>query len=192
MSRKIYFLRHASTHIEPTIHPRKWDLSKEGIHTSQLIRNHPIFSTIDHIFCSTEQKTYLTIAPYAQIRSLPVHFDAGFGEIHASDLPLTTKTQFETMKHHCFLHLDKSPEGAETFREGLTRFKLALSKVQTQFPSGDILIVSHGTILTLYFADLLQLLEKGEETFFRWQNLPFGALGVTRDGVVIQDLTSLN
>lgn len=190
MGSKIFFLRHAATLVDLSTLAKNWDLSHEGNQMSLEISLSPLFPNVKHIFCSTEQKTYSTIAPFAKQNRIPIQIDAGFNEIHFNGLPFSDPEQFRDLKYQCFQNLDKSFSDSETFREGLDRFKKTLSDIQRKHSSEDILIVTHGTILTLFFADLLQILNDGDKIFERWQKLPFGAWGSIESGLILQDLSS--
>ena len=52
----------------------------------------------------------------------------------------------------------------------------------------NILIVSHGIVLTLYFAKLMDMMEVAYQ---RWVQLKFLSYGIVEDGVVKQDIVSI-
>ncbi|UYP47133.1 hypothetical protein NEF87_003418 [Candidatus Lokiarchaeum ossiferum] len=191
MSSKIFFLRHASTMVDLTIPSHTWELSPQGIQMSQEIAFFPHFSTVKHIYCSMEKKTYLTISPFAEQHKLLLDCHAGLDEVHFKGLPLSDPEQFKDLKFQCFQNLDLSISGSETFRRGLNRFKKTLSEIQQRHLSEDILIVSHGTILSLFFADLLGILNDGNAMFNRWCNLSFCAWGAVESGSILHDLSRL-
>ena len=114
--------------------------------------------------------------------------DALFDEVRTESLPTTDSRQYLSNKKYAFNHQSSFSETQESFDHALERFNQGIRDVTLRFPKGKILIVSHGTILTLYFAQLQGDLENGEKLYQRWVNLQFGAVGVIKNGRITQNI----
>ena len=73
----------------------------------------------------------------------------------------------------------------ESGNEALLRFKAGVEAVVKVNPNKTILIVTHGTVLNIYFADLLNSYDELQD---RWNKTDFCAIGIVEDGSVIQDI----
>lgn len=67
----------------------------------------------------------------------------------------------------------------------LERFKTGIAKLEEENEGQTILVITHGTVLTLYFAEQTG---KWERIFDRWKRLPFCAIGLVENGKVVKDL----
>jgi hypothetical protein len=59
--------------------------------------------------------------------------------------------------------------------------------INTNHNNSNILIASHGTVLTLYFSDLK---DDFENIFNYWKNLSFGAVGVVKNFEIVEDISN--
>lgn len=181
---KIIFLRHADTQKDPNVNAALWGLSEEGKKQAEKAANLPVMDEIDVIYVSEEKKTALTVEPLAKKLGkelIPLSF---FNEVKRGDKFLT-KEEFESEKVKQLTDLDYPAFGGETGKEALTRFKEGVEQVAKENIGKTILIVTHGTVLNIYFADLLNAYD---ELPVRWQKTTFCAYGVVEDGKVVKDI----
>ena len=185
---KIYLLRHAATQYNPGKSPSEWQLSPQGEKQAENIVKQNLIPKVDKIICSTELKTYLTIKHYAKFYQIPIYKDFGFNEIGSNHLPIDF-TLFQQFRKQCFedfdLHL--SINGNESFREAYYRFQKSIADY-TKSEYNSVLIVSHGCILSIYFAILNEISDNGELIYNNWQKLPFCSLGIIENGKIIKYL----
>ncbi|MBU2503587.1 MAG: histidine phosphatase family protein, partial [Nanoarchaeota archaeon] len=73
----------------------------------------------------------------------------------------------------------------ETANHALKRFKDAVTQIDDEQENKKILICSHGTVITLYFA---YLQDKLNDLMRRWKDLKFGAVGIIKNKKVITDV----
>ncbi|MFX1254124.1 MAG: histidine phosphatase family protein [Promethearchaeota archaeon] len=188
MVNSFYFLRHAQTTIDLNRPTKEWILSEIGINQCRKLASSNIFPKIDVIICSTEKKTALTAQPFAELLDKPIFTHIGLNEIGSDRPPLQNTQEFEKLRLKCFENLNYAEYGWESNRNALKRFKLAIEEINAQYNDKTILIVSHGTILSLYFADLLGIINRGTEIFKRWKQLDFCVWGLVINNKVIKDI----
>ncbi|MFX0062282.1 MAG: histidine phosphatase family protein [Candidatus Hermodarchaeota archaeon] len=192
MVNTFYFLRHAQTTVDLSRPSKEWVLSEIGIKQCRELASSNIFSKIDVIICSTEKKTSLTAQPFAELVNKPIFTHTGLNEIGSDKLPLQNTQEFEKLRLKCFKNLDYAEYGWESSRNALKRLKSAIGEINTQYTDKTILIVSHGTILSLYFADLLGIINRGTEVFKRWKQLGFCVWGLVINNKVIRDINQIS
>jgi len=186
---KIYLLRHAATQFDSEKTPSEWKLSLEGEKQAEHLVKQNLIPKVDKIVCSNELKTRLTINHYAKFYQLPIYKDSRFNEVGSDHLPIDL-TLFQQFRKQCFEDFDLqiSINDDESFREAYYRFKEAITDY-TKSEDNSILIVSHGCILSVFFAMLNNISDNGELIYNNWQNLPFCALGIIEKGRIIKFLS---
>ncbi len=181
---RIIFLRHADTKKDPNTNATLWELSDQGEKQAEEVSKNPIMDTVDTIYVSEELKTALTVQPIAQKLSKNIHGLSFFNEVKRGNKFLN-KEDFEAEKKHQLANLSYCAFNGESGLEALARFKKGVSEVVGQNEGKTILIVTHGTILNIYFADLLgahsTLLE-------RWEKTSFCAYGIEENGKILKDI----
>jgi len=181
---KIIFLRHADTQKDPNLNATLWGLSEEGKKQAKEVVNLPIMNEVDVIYVSREKKTTLTVEPLAKKlgrEAIPLAF---FDEVKRGNKFLT-KDEFEAEKVKQLKDLDYHAFGGESGKEALARFKRGVEQISKENTGKTILIVTHGTVLNIYFADLLNTYDKLPK---RWQKTAFCAYGVVESGIVTKDI----
>lgn len=181
---KIIFLRHAETEKDPNLNAALWGLSENGIKQAEEIVNLPIMNDVDVIYVSEEKKTALTVKPLAKKLEKEMISLSFFDEVKRGDTFLT-KEEFEVEKVKQLQSLDYHAFGGESGKEALARFKQGVEQVMKENIGKTILIVTHGTILNIYFADLLNAYGKLAE---RWQKTNFCSYGILENKIVIKDV----
>lgn len=183
---KIIFLRHADTQKDPNLNAALWGLSEEGKRQAEEVSNLPIMNEVDIIYVSEEKKTALTVEPLAKKLGNEITPLAFFDEVKRGDKFLA-KEEFEMEKVKQLQDLDYHAFGGESGKEALARFKQGVELVAKENAGETILIVTHGTVLNIYFAGLLNAYDKLPE---RWQKTAFCAYGIVEDGNVVKDIIS--
>lgn len=181
---RIIFLRHADTQKDPNLNAALWELSENGKKQAEELVNLPIMNDVDVIYTSEEKKTALTINPLIkklEKETIPLSF---FNEVKRGDKFLS-KEEFEIEKEKQLTDLNYSAFDGESGNEALARFKRGIDRVIKENEGKTILIVTHGTILNIYFADILNLYNKLPE---RWQETNFCVYGIIEEGIVIKDI----
>ena len=181
---KLIFLRHAHTQKNPLVNATKWDLSAEGKQQAENLCKMPIMNYVDVIYVSEEQKTLLTVELLKnKINKIPKTLSF-FNEVKRGDKFLT-KEEFESEKTKQLTDLNYLAFDGESGMEALARFKQGVDLVTKENSNKTILIVTHGTILNIYFANLLNTYGELKN---RWDRTTFCAIGVVQNNKVIQDI----
>lgn len=181
---KIIFLRHADTQKDPSVNAALWGLSEEGKKQAEEVSALPIMNEIDVIYVSEEKKTILTVEPLANRLGKEICLFSFFDEVKRGDKFLT-KEEFEAEKVKQLTDIEYHAFGGESGKEALARFKAGVDQVSKKNKGKTILIVAHGTILNIYFADLLNV---SEQLFERWKKTAFCVYGIVENGIVTKDI----
>lgn len=181
---QLIFLRHAHTQKDPLINAAKWGLSEDGKQQARKVSEMSIANSVDVIYVSEEQKTFLTIEPLAKKLNKKPQALQFFNEVKRGDKFLT-KEEFEVEKIKQLKDLSYSAFDGESGIEALARFNQGVEFVIKENQNKTILIVTHGTILNIYFASLLNAYN---ELPNRWDRTVFCAVGMVENGKVIQDI----
>ena len=181
---KIIFLRHAETEKDSSKNASLWSLSEKGEKQANNLAKLPIINSVDLIFVSEEQKTSLTAKPIAKklVKNLTVF--SNFNEVKRGDKFLT-KEEFESEKIKQLEDLDFHAFGGESGNESLKRFNEGVEKISKGNRGKTILIVTHGTVLNIYFANILDV---NNEISSRWKKTDFCAYGVIENGKILKDI----
>ena len=185
MNNKLIFLRHAETKKDRNVPVSKWHLTEDGVKRAQEVADGGVFDGVDIIISSTEKKAVDTAKPIADRLGLEISQVDGLTEIDRDKGGLLSKEEYEEMKVRIFQDLNFSDHGWESAGHALERYKKAVREIDEKYEGKKILIVSHGSVMTLFFSDLQN---DFDDIFQRWQNLDFCAWGVIENGKVTKDL----
>ncbi|MDO8260331.1 MAG: histidine phosphatase family protein [Candidatus Magasanikbacteria bacterium] len=184
MKNVYYFLRHAEVKKDSNIHATLWGLSEFGVVQAREIAENEMFNDIDLIITSTEIKAHQTAEPIAKKLKLEIIEMSNFCELGRGEKYLTLE-EFEKLKKAKLEDLDCDLDGGETGREALKRFEYGIKSLEDLYSGKKIIIVSHGTILSLYFA---KVKNDFSDIFKRWKNLEFCAFGIIGEDKIIKDI----
>ena len=178
------FLRHAETEKDPSRPAVEWDLTQDALEKLQSHIKDCVFKKVGVVITSTENKAIATAKPICELLNLPSKEIANFDEVKRGTSYLSAE-EFLAQKEKQLTRLDEVFDDAESARAALERFKQGIEILDRKYENQTILIVTHGTVLSLYFAEILGKLD---EVFARWNALIFCALGIIKDRKVIQDI----
>lgn len=178
------FLRHAQTAHDSTKNAADWVLSEKGYQDAKNLININDLNQVDLIFTSSEVKAFLTAKPLADFLNVEITQIGDFDEVRRSDKFFTDEEFLENKKKQ-LEDFNFPAFGGETCNEALLRFNKALKKIDEEFSDKRILIVSHGTILTAFFARKLEIFDNLNS---RWQQTPFCAFGIIQNNEIIKDI----
>ena len=185
MMNELIFMRHTKTKVDKNIPIKDWSLTEEGFKQAEKIANSGEFDNVDILISSNENKAYLTIKPLADKLNLEIIKIKDLGEVKRPNSEKLTSEEYEKMKKMIFEDLNFTKYDWETANHALKRFKSAVDKINRKYENKKILICSHGTVMTLYFA---YLLNKLNELMSRWKSLEFGSRGIVKDNKVMGDI----
>ena len=176
------FLRHAETKPYQNVPVEKWVLSEIGLVQCQQLLKIDDYKDLDAVYTSTEPKAILTVTPLAKHLGKEIIQLEGLCELFRGGEFLTNMEYLEGVRH-TLSYPERKWRDWETGLDALNRFQAALKLIESRMPK--ILIVSHGLVLSLYFA---KLLGRDHQSFQRWKRLQFCDWGVVSNGTVIKDI----
>ncbi len=184
MNNTYIFLRHGETIKDPAVHPKEWKLTPKALTVINEYLNLDIFKQVNFIYSSTENKSIATLKPIANFLSKKIIEVENFVEIGRSPKFLSDE-EFLVQKKRQLTEFQVEVDGGESAEHALNRFKEGIGQIEKYYNNKVVLIGSHGTVLSLYFANILN---KMDQAYERWGKLPFCAYGVIRDGRVEKDI----
>jgi len=167
----LLLIRHSIPDIRANIPADRWGLSLTGRACSEtLARRLEVYSP-QVMITSMESKSIETgeiIAGHFGIESVTAQ---GLHEHVRDNVGYLELLDFEKRLAAFFSQPEKLMLGRETANQALGRFSTALEKALTRFPSGNIAVVTHGTVLTLWVTRIT-----GENPLPFWKRLGMPAL----------------
>jgi broad specificity phosphatase PhoE len=173
MKNRYLILRHAETVKDPEKHPKDWLLTPDALEKINEYISEGKFNGITKIVSSTEPKAVATGKPISKFLNLTVTEMEEFVEVKREKKFLTDK-EFLIQKQKELELRNEKVNGVESGNEAIKRFKSGIEKLEQEFEDENILIITHGTIMTLFLAD-----HKNDfsNIFENWKNLKFCELG---------------
>lgn len=185
MNNTFYFLRHGQTKRDENKPISKWVLSDKGVKQAQDLVNEATFEDVDLIFSSTEEKAYQTAKLIADRLGKETIQLKEIGELNRDKGGFMRHEEYEASVRYCLEHLDKSINNWETAIHALERFSRKIEELDKQYENKKILVVGHGFTINLYFAKLLNLLNRVYE---RLSTNTYADWGVVRNYQVAKDV----
>lgn len=161
----LILVRHGRPQVDPNIPPPEWNLSTEGraavrALAVKLSRFRPVAA-----LASQEPKAIETAELIAAPLGLTVERDAAFDEHRRPGWPFSSDpASFATRVEHVLSTPAISVDSADTGQGAARRFAEGLAR-RTERP---LLVVSHGTVLSLYLAE-----RAGFDAVALWRSLRF-------------------
>ena len=178
MNRSLILVKHSLPEVRKDLPAREWTLSEEGRaraeRLAEVIKTH----RIDFLAASAEPKAMETARIIAE--KCGVNFEV-FERLHEherSTSPYLHKSEFEAAIKKFFEKPDSLVFGNETANQASERFSNAIYSILSMHKNSKIAIVAHGTVISLFVAQLT-----GQPGFQLWTELGLPSL-------VILDLQS--
>ena len=164
--KNIILVKHSLPEIVPTIPAKEWRLSKSGQVRCKALAE-KLESYLPDIFISSvEPKAVETAQIIANLLNKPFSTFEGLHEHDRTGVDFLDKEQFEAKVNDFFAHPDRLVLGKETANQAVERFSKALSSVEVEHPDKNIVVVAHGTVITLFVEKFNNL-----EVFSFWKKL---------------------
>jgi broad specificity phosphatase PhoE len=145
-------VRHSQTAPQPAVPASQWLLSETGRARCQLLAERLAPGSPQAIFSSQEPKALETAALISSYLRLPVQMVACLHEHLREGLPLVTQAEFQAKIECLFAHPDILVFGDETANQACQRFTQAIQALVSLHPAQNMLVVSHGTVISLFLA----------------------------------------
>jgi broad specificity phosphatase PhoE len=164
--RKLILIKHAKPQTEPDVPAHEWRLSEEGKRTCESIIPRLIPHAPDRFITSDEPKAMETGQILAERLEKPVESAPGLHEHDRSNVPMLATREFISLMALFFKEPRRLVLGRETADAAAQRFERAVATALQDHPSGNLAIVTHGTVLALFAA------QRGAgEPFLLWRRM---------------------
>jgi broad specificity phosphatase PhoE len=151
--RKLVLVRHSLPETVSGVPASQWRLSAEGSRRCKTLAGRLAAYELAFVVASTEPKAIETGQIVAGILGLPFATAPGLHEHERGVVRgLGRREEFQAQVSRFFERPGELVLGRETADQAHTRFAAAVTAVLGQFPSGNLAIVTHGTVMTLFIA----------------------------------------
>ena len=164
--RTLILVRHSESKIDPLLPPQDWSLTREGRQRCQLLaskleRIHP-----DRIVTSEEKKAIETGKSIAEILGISCTTASGLHEHLRQGGEILNQEDWLEMISQFFKEQNQVVFGLESANQAKERFSEAICSVMGKFPKRNIVVITHGTVMSLYYQFLT-----GSDPFDFWCRL---------------------
>lgn len=169
--RHLLFVRHALPVIQETVERHYWRLSEEGHRRAARLAGHLESYDVRAIVSSNEMKAIETANAIASRVNRTFEVDENLREHAIESEPFRSEPAFKRLVDSFFENPDAVVFGSESATGARERLAKAVTRARRRYRSGDLVIVSHGRILSMYLAPLLDM-----DPFELWKQLKTPAL----------------
>jgi len=187
MNNTIYFLRHAETEVDEELPVSQWQLSTRGKLQADMLLKEKAFKKVNIIVTSDEDKAYDTAYPIARKLGKTIDRFKQLNELNRDKSGYMQKEKWNFAVKYGMKNPDKSKAGWEKGSAALRRFTDKIEELDLAYNKRKILVVSHGIVLHMYFANKLG---KMQFAFERMMKSKFCDWGTVKNGEVIKELGS--
>lgn len=164
--RQLILVKHATPAIIPTLPAHRWHLSADGqqrcLPLARLLAPYCPATVVS----SLEPKAAETAARVAAHLHIPWRSGEDLHEHDRAQVAYLPREHFDRAVADFFAHPDELCFGQETARQACRRFRTAVSKILSDTPVGNVIVIAHGTVITLFVA-----YHTGLAAFPLWQRL---------------------
>lgn len=151
--RKLFLIRHSQSEVIPGVPPRLWPLTTQGREGAQQLAQHLVGDDQPvRLYASPERKAQETAQPIGHHLDLPIEIVTDLREHEREHSPFLDKDAWEQTLSAFFSRPTELIFGEESAHQALQRFKAAVETMVTHAPQGNMVLVTHGTVLTLFVA----------------------------------------
>lgn len=162
----LILVKHSQPEIVENIPAREWVLSQEGKTRAFRLGERLKLFAPEHIISSCEPKAIQTARIISQSIGLPVQILENLHEHDRSQTDFLLQEEFESRIQGFFEKPDELVFGNETANQAHDRFNSAVKSILNKYPNQTIMIVAHGTVISLFVACLT-----GISAFTLWAEL---------------------
>jgi broad specificity phosphatase PhoE len=153
---KLILIKHAPPQVEPDVSSHEWKLSAAGRERAAALaeRLRPHAPSI--VFTSDEPKAIETAAIIAAALGVPHEAAPDLHEHDRSNVPQMPTREFISSMALFFKRSTDVVLGRETAEQARRRVTVAIDRLLETHETRDIAIVTHGTVLALYLAAVME------------------------------------
>jgi 2,3-bisphosphoglycerate-dependent phosphoglycerate mutase len=151
--RKLILVRHSLPEMVTGVPARQWHLSAEGRHRCEKLTERLADYNLAAVVASEESKAAETGQIIARILGPPFETAPGLHEHERGVVrDLGSREEFQAQVARFFEHPAELVLGCETANQAHARFTDAVAHVIERCTEGNLAIVSHGTVMTLFIS----------------------------------------
>jgi len=154
MKKHLILVKHSLPKIVENVPAQEWKLSDEGRVRAQRLAARLNGYQPEVIVSSVEPKANETAEIIAANRNLALHIIEGLHEHDRSKVAYLPKDEFQATVREFFEKPDTLVFGSETADQCYARFEQAVQSVLSNYADKTIVIVSHGTVISLFVSRL--------------------------------------
>lgn len=162
----LILVKHSLPEIDPSVPANEWVLSDEGRQRARILGKRLVRYNLDRIFSSTEPKAMETAGIANGSLNVPMEVVEGLHEHERGNVGFLEKERFEQSIRRFYEQPSELVFGVETADNAHYRFSRAVHKLTDRYPTENIAIVTHGTVLSLFVSPISDL-----EPFVLWRQL---------------------
>ena len=162
----LILVKHSLPEIVENVPAREWNLSEEGRRRVPILVEKLVQYQPGVIVSSVEPKAQQTATILAESLGLKSQTFEGLHEHDRSNSPLSSKEEFQALVQKFFEKPSTLVFGNETADQAYVRFHQAVEAVLNLYRGKTVLIVAHGTVISLYVSRLT-----GIDGYDLWKNL---------------------
>lgn len=147
---RLILVKHSSPQIEKHTPARKWKLSTEGkVRAERLAEVLATYQPVK-VYSSAESKARETAGIIAGKLGLSYQVADNLHEHDRRFTPYVSVAEFQSLARRLFENPDQQVFGEETGSQALRRFRAGIENLTKHEATGALVIVSHGTVISLY------------------------------------------
>ena len=162
----LILVKHSLPEILEQLPAREWHLSEEGARRAGVLADKLRPYQPDVILTSVEPKAVQTAEIVANALALEMMVAPNLHEHERSRIPFLAQEVFESRIQEFFEKPDELVVGNETAEQAHDRFQQAVSSVLKTYADQTIIIIAHGTVISLFVSHLT-----GVPAFPLWKQL---------------------
>jgi broad specificity phosphatase PhoE len=168
--RHLILVKHSAPTVVPGVPPSQWVLSDEGRRRCTVLAARLARVVAPGMIAASDEAkaretAELVAAQFGFTDALRLDHDLREHERRPADF-FPSQAAFEAAVQDLFARPDDLVFGQETARAASDRFDTALRRLLAESPRGDVIVIAHGTVITLFVAA-----QSGLAPFPLWQSL---------------------
>lgn len=166
MKKYLILVKHSLPRIDENVPACEWHLSEGGRLRAKRLAKRLIAYRPEILISSVEIKAQETAKVIAALHNLDVHVFADLHEHDRRGVPYLSKAEFENAVYEFFRNPGSLVFGNETANQSSDRFVRAMNSILETYENKTMLVVSHGTVISLFVSRLL-----GVSDYSLWKQL---------------------
>ena len=154
MTKYLILVKHSIPEIQTARPANTWRLSEEGRSRAQHLAEHLKTFTPEIVVSSHERKAKETAEILASQLQLDMQIISDLHEHDRSNVPYLSHEAFQASIREFFQKPAELVFGIETANQAYSRFYRAIHAILNEFKNKTIVIVTHGTVISLFVSRL--------------------------------------